>query len=125
MKEDEILSFDYRSPYKKSDFEDFEEWYSSLPKRNNNYSDYFSGEKPVVKKDLPAWCEVGTKISGYKTRGKNSMKWNPSFGIVDNIFRENKKVNIKWSDGKTIEYDIGYLNNLIEQETIEILYERK
>jgi hypothetical protein len=108
MNEDEILSFDYRSPAKKeSKWENF-----YLPK--------------TVMENRPKtlshnWCEVGTKITGYQTKSTPSK----TFGIVDNVFRADHRVNIKWSNGTTIGYDIDYLSTLIDEETIEILYERK
>lgn len=116
MNEDEILSFDYRSPTKRraSDYEDFEEWYENLPRKDYNYFQY---AEPKKKSAIPVWCEVGTKISGVKPAGKKA----DTFGIVSNVQRANYRVNVKWSNGREIGYDIDYLNNLIEQDSIEIL----
>lgn len=115
MNEDEILSFDYRSPRRipktfafieKSNIDGWDEVFKPL----NLF-------KPLkVPNHIPAWCEIGTKFSS-KSDKENI------FGIIVNVFRGKGQVAIKWDNGKIADYHIDFLTKLVYKGTIEILYE--
>jgi hypothetical protein len=96
MNEDELLTLNYRKPTKP-------------------YSYY--EEELIFKAWDRSWCIEGVKISGYIKDGKVPEG---VFGLVNEI-RNDGRVNVKWSDGRSIGYDINYLSGLIGTSKMKVL----